>query len=315
MSAEDMVNKRNADPEENLSSDPSELRAEVRLLREENQRLREAYAHSRRASYKRTARGLFAIGSAAVGGAILFPAVRQVLLALAAIGIFGAVLTYYLTPESFIAASVGERVYAALAQTADKLIDELGLATNQIYVPTEGPIPARLFIPQHDDDELPEPDALTDVLVVGENGTRGVSLLPTGGYLFREFEQTLTEPFGATPEAAVRQLTDALIENFELARGVDVDKNLEGTTQRVTVRVSGSTYGETERLDNPIASLLGVGLATAVESAVTVETVSDDDELLITCRWRIEETTTSITEDEENPEDENGTAVAESYEE
>lgn len=276
-----------SEPESDENSvDHSELRAEVEILREENTQLREAYAHSRRTNYRRTAMGLFAVGSIAIGGAALFPAVRQILLALGSIGIFGSLLTYYLTPEKFVAATVGEQIYTAFAQTTENLTSELGLAQTQIYVPTDGPIPARLFVPQREDDDLPEPDELTNVLVVGTNETRGVSLLPTGSYLFREFEQTLTEPFGDTPERAIQQLTDAVVEDFELARNIEIDSDRDATPSRITARISGSSFEQSERLDNPIASLLGVGLAVAVETAVTVDTVSDGDELLVTLQWQ-----------------------------
>ncbi len=266
---------------------PDELRAEMRVLREENRRLREAYAHSRRTSYRRTALGLLLVGGVAGGGASLFPAVRQVLLALAAVGVFGAVLTYFLTPERFVAASVSERVYAAQSQTVADAVDELGLSDARTYVPTDGPTPARLFVPGNEDDPLPDAEALEDVFVVAD-GTRGLSLRPTGGGLFREFRRALAEPFGETPEAAVQQLTDALVEDFEMASGTAVDTDLDGAPRRATVRVFDGAYGRGEGFDDPAASLLAVGLARAVEAPVSVDTATDDDALIVTCRWRAE---------------------------
>lgn len=267
-------------------SDPADLRAEMAVLREENRRLREAYAHSRRTSYRRTALGLLLVGAAAGVGAWLFPSVRQVLVVLAAVGAFGGVLTYYLTPEGFVATSVSERVYAALSESIEGLLDELGLSESRIYVPTDGRTAARLFVPQNEGDALPEAAALDDVLVVGDNGTRGVSLRPTGDTLFREFERALAEPFADAPEVAVEQLADALVENFEIASGTAVDADPDGTPRRVTVRAFGTAYGRAERPDNPVASLLGVGLARAVGAPVSVDTGFDDDALVVTCRWR-----------------------------
>lgn len=277
---------RDGDGDGGRTPDPDELSAEIRVLREENRRLREAYGHSRRTSYRWTALGLLLVGGAAGGGAYLFPAVRQVLLVLAAIGVFGAVLTYFLTPEQFVAASVSERVYAAQSRTIGDAVDELGLSDVRTYVPTDGPTPARLFVPANEGDAPPDAEALDDVFVVDEDGTRGLSLRPTGGGLFREFRRALAEPFGETPEAAVRQLTDALVENFEIASGTAVDTDLDGAPRRVTVRVFDGAYGPGERFDDPAASLLAVGLARAVEAPVSVDTATDDDALIVTCRWR-----------------------------
>lgn len=260
-----------------------DLRAEVELLRDENRALRRAYAHSRRSTYRRTALGLLAVGVVALCGAAFLPDARDVLVSLGAVGAFGAVLTYYLTPEGFIAASVGERVYAALDESARRLVDELGLSTDRVYVPTDGTAPARLYVPRREGGDPPGADALESVLVVDGDGARGVSLVPTGGNLFEEFERALVEPLGETPSAALAQLTDAVVEEFELAAGADAD--LDAAGGRATVRVSDDAYGGADRLDHPVASLLGVGLANALDAPITVESADGGEDLLVTCRW------------------------------
>ncbi|HET7324187.1 MAG TPA: hypothetical protein VFJ06_07640 [Halococcus sp.] len=267
----------------------SDLAAQLEVLTEENQRLREEYARARRTEYQRTALALAFVGVLAGLGGVLFPDTRTVLFALGGTGVFAGVLTYYLTPEQFIAAGVGEGVYAALADTETALAAELGLQDTHIYVPgvEAGSPSVRLFVPQHADYELPESTALDSVFVVTSDETeRGVALHPTGGSLFREFERTLSTELRSEPEALAAQLSDGLIEQFELTRSATPEVDAEDG--QVTVGISGSAYGSVDRFDHPVASFLGVGCAVALDRPVTVEqrTVEGDRaEYLVTCSW------------------------------
>ncbi|MGA9402004.1 hypothetical protein [Haladaptatus sp.] len=58
----------------------------------------------------------------AVGG-LLFPTSRTVLFALVGTGLFGAVLIYFLTPEQFVSAAVGERRTPPMRQSATNWSD------------------------------------------------------------------------------------------------------------------------------------------------------------------------------------------------
>ena len=267
----------------------SDLAAQLEVLTEENQRLREEYARSRRSEYRRTALALAAVGVLAALGGALFPDARTVLFALGGTGVFAGVLTYYLTPEQFIAAGVGEGVYAALADTGTALVTELGLQDARVYVPgVEADSPSvRLFVPQHGDYELPERIALDSVFVVAADETeRGVALHPTGGPLFREFERTLSAELRSDPDALAAQLSDGLVEQFELARSATPEVDAEAG--QVTVGITGSAYGSVDRFDHPIASFLGVGCAAGLDRPVTVEqraVEGDRAEYLVTCSW------------------------------
>ena len=263
--------------------DRATLAAQVDLLREENRRLREEYTRARRSNYRRTALGLALVGAVAAGAGILFPGARTVLFALGATGIFGALLTYYLTPERFIAVSVGEAIYRAFADNGRALADDLGLG-EPVYVPRAVADDVRLYVPQADADgatALPKDDALDPGFVIGDE-TRGLALVPTGDTLFEEFERSLTGPLAERPGTLAEQLADGLIEQFELVDGADVDASRE----RVTVGISGPAYGDVGRFDHPVASFLAGGFARAfdVPTDVTVTEADGRADVSVTVR-------------------------------
>lgn len=277
-----------ADGEDDGGESIAELRTQLEVLTEENEQLRESYIRAKQTQYRRTALGLGLIGLLAAAAGVLLPGARDVLFALGGIGLFGAVLTYYLTPERFVSADVGRDVYAALAGNEAALLEELGLSETRLYVPTEsGDDPVRLFVPQHDAYSIPEDEALRDTIVVTEpDDTRGVAFTPSGGPLFEAFEAARSGPAAETPEAIATQLTDALVEQFELVDSATPE--LDPEESRVTVAIDDTVYGTLARFDHPVASVIGVGLAAGLNTPVTLETTAPDDgksEFLLTYRW------------------------------
>ena len=291
------------DPEDGSSAAP-DLEAQLELFAEENRRLREQSRRLRQSQYRRTALGLGILGLLAGAGAVLFPPVRDVLLALMGIGLFSAVLVYFLTPERFIAASIGESVYGAYARSAEELIADLGLKDSQVYVPV-GSHETRLFIPQHVDYRVPDEDDLDGVLVVPDDEQqRGVSLHPTGGDLFVEFERTLSEDLADEPIELGQQLTDALVEVFELVESASVSptttakdngaSRLPGPDDteadgQFTIAVHGSLYGEGTAIDHPVTSVVACGFARQLDRPVIAEVTrsSDSDvDFYVTIQWR-----------------------------
>lgn len=294
MSAEE-VDDRADDPDEadrtaeSDDRDPAELAAQIDLLVEENRRLRREYTRVRGSQYRRTALGLVGMGLLAVAGAAAFPGTRTVLVALGATGLFAGLLTYYLTPEQFIPARIGEQVYAALAANGSALTADLGLADERVYVPTGDPDdPVRLFVPRHEDYEVPDGDALGDVFVVTDDErARGVSLEPTGQALFAEFERALAGPPSDDPGPLAEQLADGLVEQFELVDRTRVDAAVDDEEDLVTVGVSGSTYGAVDRFDHPVASVLATGLVHGLDAPVAIGVTPGDDraDYLVTATW------------------------------
>lgn len=276
------TNDRDTDTEDEQPDVPT-LEGEIEVLREENRRLREEYARARKSEYRRTAAVLILAGLLSVAGGFLVTSARTVLFALGGTGVFIGVLTYYLTPERMLPATVGRDVYAAMADTQNGIVEELGLRGDRIYVPADDGV--RLFVPQHADYTVPDAGDLADVFVVGEDDrTRGIAVTPTGDTLFERFEETRTGDVGDDPGAVARGLAGALVEQFELLGATEV----EAETDRVTVAVSDSTYGSVGRFDHPVPSLLGSGLARELDRPVSVEVADPDDrpaDALVTCRW------------------------------
>ncbi|MFB1066374.1 hypothetical protein [Natrinema sp. H-ect4] len=291
-------------------TDQLELAARAELLEKENQRLRAEYTRARQSQYHRTAAGLALIGILAVGGGLLFPDGRNVLFALAAVGVFGGVLTYYLTPGTFVAADVSERIYAALAANEAAIADELGLGDTHIYLPGADEFGPRLYVPQQTSDDLPD-DLEGPILTDPDH--RGLALKPTGATLFDEFKRTLTADLVTTPEPLATQLTDGLVEQFELVDSAESDVDL--TASRATIAISDSAFGDVNRFDHPIASFLAVGFAAGLEQPIHLAVTPGDErsDWLVTCRWDTEtseetaatiETEESATNNTENEGDE-----------
>jgi hypothetical protein len=271
------------------SDDPTdeELQARIETLEGEVERLRAELSEARRTSYRRSAIGLLFLGGLSLAGAGAFPGVRTVLLALGGTGVFGALLTYYLTPERFIGASVASGVYAALASNLEATTTELELADDAVYVPVDGDPSVRLYVPDQPPEVAGVPDAATlrNAFVVTADH-RGLSLRPTGGSLYAEFDDTTTVP--ESPGELAAASGEALVEQFELVDAADPDVDEAG---RATLRVTDSAYGPVDCFDHPVASFVATTFAAVLDEPVELEVTDADDATayLVTCRWNLEE--------------------------
>ncbi|WP_435349119.1 hypothetical protein [Haloarchaeobius sp. HRN-SO-5] len=240
----------------------AELAAQVDVLQEENHRLREEYRRATQATYRRTATALFATGLLALAGGAVLPAVREPLVIVGAIGVFAGVLTWYLTPERVLTATVTEGLYDAHADTISALVEELGLRDDRLYVGHDGS--ARLFVPLHATYSVP--DSLDDLFVVTDDESeRGVALAPTGAPLYDEFERA--SPVAESESEDVGALlADGLVEQLELVDSVDA--SVDGSEGRASFDLTGVAIDGLTRPDHPAVSFLGVGLAAAHDGPV-----------------------------------------------
>ena len=276
----------------NQSAEPTteevELSAQVDLLAAENRRLRQLVADSQRSRYRDTAIALFGVGLFCGALGYVTPAASTVLFALGGTGVFGGVLTYFLTPERFISADVGQRVYRATAESIERLCGDLGLSERRIYLATpatEDTTPredtAWLFVPQSTETSVPDPETIDSTFHLNED-QHGISVRPTGNELFSALRTSLTGPLGTTAQDLCGQLSDAVVEDFELARGVEYD--VDPTNGRVSIRITDPLYGSGNQFDHPIVSLFAVGLATGLETPIE-STVTGTEPLAVTLRW------------------------------
>lgn len=245
----------------------SVLETRIELLEEENRRLREEYARAKRVEYRRSAVAFLGVGVAAFALGLVFADARTVLFALGGTGVFAGVLTYYLTPEHVIPASVGQQTFDALAANEADVVAELGLTDRRYYTPVpDADSRTRLFVPQHEDAARPAADALRDVFVTPEDDRgRGVSLRASGDRLFDAYERELATALADDPETLGTQLVDGLANQFELLTGGDADHVADG---RLVVAVDGVEFGRVDTFDHPVVSFLAVGVATQLDTPV-----------------------------------------------
>ncbi|AWB28553.1 hypothetical protein [Halococcoides cellulosivorans] len=212
--------------------------------------------------------GFVAVGVIAAAAAAAVPANRSVLIALAGTAWLGALLTRLVVRTPGHPALVAESVHAAHASTIDRLAMELDLAGPAVYVPTGTDV--RLYVARTDG---PLPDDVSDALVT-DAGARGLSVAPVGAALLAR----LDDPRSAeSTDERIRRLTEAIVDRFELAGGIDVDRDGEC----VTVTVTDASIEDLGRRDHPIGSVLAVGLAEHLDRPVRVRVEGDR----VICSW------------------------------
>ncbi|KAA9397839.1 hypothetical protein Har1130_06880 [Haloarcula sp. CBA1130] len=267
--------------------DRQTLEAELEVVREENRRLRESYAHAKRATFRRTATGFFAVGGLSLIASFVFPTLQTIFIAFGGTGVFAGIVTFYLTPERFVSASVSDTVFDTLADVEQHLIRELELQTEAVYVPTTArpETNACLFVPQHVEYAVPDPEQLGDLFVTsGTEAEQGISLCPTGDRLYAEFAETMSGKFGSDPDAIATQLAAALSEQFELVDDTTIET--DGENRTASIAIDNPAFGDIHQLDHPIVSLLAVGFATGLGRPVTVDTRDDERfSAVVTVSW------------------------------
>ena len=269
---------------------------QVELLSDHTDRLRARLRAEREQRDRRAAVAFAGVSVLAAAAGVLLPRGRTALFVIAAVGGVVAIYLAYLGREPVVDPTVDDGVYSATVANASSLIDELGLEGPQVYVPLgdvqppESPsVPVRLFVPDHPDYDFPDPERLaTSHLVTEGPRTRGVSFVPTGGALVERLRSERPDALDGAPLDVARAIGTALVDDFELIGGVNVENAPEGS--RVTADVDGSVLGPVDRVDHPVASTVASGLAVALDTPVVVETGSDTGrgDSLVVCRLETE---------------------------
>jgi len=227
--------------------------------------------------------GLALVGVGAALGAVVFPDGREVLFALAAVGLFGGVLTYYLTPGTFVAADVGERIYAAMAANEPLSPVSSASATTASTSRPVSPSMRACTSPAINRRVARTRRARRAV----PDRSRSPRTLPRADRrdAVRGFERALTAELATAPAPLATQLADGLVEQFELAASADPDVDVQ--SGRVTVAITASAFGAVDRFDHPIASFLAVGFVTGLDRPIRLEVTPGDErsDWLVTCRW------------------------------
>lgn len=290
------------------------LQAQLRTLEAENNRLRTAYAAAQRSRYRRTAIALCLIGVFSGGVGLVVPTAQRVLLAIGATGVFAGVMTYYLSPTEFVAATIGDRLVEANVATLNAFVQTLGLSGTLVYVPTTD-TPNRTdvitFLPQATAYIIPS--NLTPGIVPGADASeQGIATVPVGGLLLDEFTRALTGEMAREPAALGEQLGEAITDQFELAATVDTEVALTSETTvsnetndanestgsdataaptesesvsetatdpvpagRLTVVGTEPVFATAHAYDHPIGSFVASGIAVALDRPVELQVDED----------------------------------------
>lgn len=243
---------------------------------------------------KRMAIALAALGVVAAIGGVIFSGQRGLLFAFAATGLFGGLLAYRFVDGRFLSATVSEHIYAAAAANETAIANERGGRGDHVYVPDENSESAKLVVPRRsavDRSENPVVDRSEDP--IAERPTEGdfveLVLEPLGAGLFEEFTDVLIADLASTPGPLTTQLTDGLVDHFELCRVANTE--IAPRDGRVTLTITDSALGPVDRFDHPIASFLAVGFAVGLDRPVALTVAGGDDrnEWVVTCRWATSE--------------------------
>ncbi|WP_254279910.1 hypothetical protein [Haloarcula marina] len=214
---------------------------------------------------KRNSAAVFAlVGVGLVAAAVAVPAFETILFVWGGTALFVALLLRFVTTGATVRATAATDVYATFAGNARRLAG----TGPQRYVPDGDAV--SLVVGEADGQTTFAP-------VVGEADGQ-TTFAPVGERLTAAVPGPATD---AAPGDRLAVLVDALVNDLEL---------VESATARTTesgaeVTVTDSYVGTAELFDHPVASVLGVGLARALDAPVTVESTAEGDRLVVTCRW------------------------------
>ncbi len=239
------------------------------------------------ARYRNVAAIFVTVGLLAGVGAVIVPDARTVLTALMGTGLFVAALIYVIAPVRVVPAATVERLYRPSADDRSAFVSELGLSDERVYVPgsttDDTRRSVRLFVPRSSTVESPPPERLQTTFVGDIHEPLGLAFRPLGNPLYKVFVSAVTAEPPDEPIAIAEQLSEAIVELFELADSATVHSAGEGYVRVVVVPV----VDRPDRFDHPVSSLFGVALAETTGRPVSLDVDElDEGEYAIACRWR-----------------------------
>lgn len=288
--------RHDGDDEERSEIDVA--RAERRKVEAENERLRRQWATNvGQTRHDRISLGfaLLGVGAGALG--LVLPGSREVLFAIAAIGLASGLLIRYLNTEKLIPVRVSEELTEPLLTNEAAVANQLDLSDKQVYLPTEAGV--RLVVPET---RSYDPEALIDAIddeherfgtdrpFVFSDSPResALSLRPSAESLLRSFIVQRDGERPESPSRAIASLQEGVTDVLELADSVEAD--FDGL-ERVTYELEGTGFTSTNRFDPPVVSFLGAGMTWALSTPVEADVQSSDGEkLVVTYEWDAETT-------------------------
>ena len=219
---------------------------------------------------------------------------KSVLFALGGTGMFSGLLLYFLSTEPLLPAQVCIDANSALTRNERAFVSELELQDIRIYVPDLA-TPAgersnvRLFVPELTEYVIPS-EVSTETLLVNSRfpNERGVAFYPSGAALFRRFRNISTKKSVASPESLVEGVTEAVTDQFQLARSATGTSDI--TRGRITIEIGGSRLGLVDRFDHPTTSFIAVAFAEVLQKPIRVNSEQSDSSETQTLSFEFVET-------------------------
>jgi hypothetical protein len=204
----------------------------------------------------------------------LFHSLRSLFLALAGTALFTVFLLTYLPEKAYVPKFVDEQISLATAKNLESLKSQYDLQEFGVYFPlavdAEGRCqPVKLFIPKQRNYKLPTRD-LENLLCVNTSSyqDQGLLLTPTGFGLLQETRGTLREGLSQNPMVLLNQLEEIMVEELELVNSLNFV--FDQPNSRVLIDPSVKEWKAINRIDNPVISFLGCGLALGLSRPVEV---------------------------------------------
>lgn len=164
----------------------------------------------------------------------------------------------------------GSCVYDAVHASRGNPVAELELEVNSCIIRSSTEA-LRVFVPQYGEISLPEKSAFRETLVVSERGPeRGMTFSPTGTTLFRGYKRALTETHADGPrEAALRFVLSRMVSR---SSNVSCQPRCPPEVSPVSIELTDPPFSHADRIDHPVASFAGVGLAGATDRRFVLPT-------------------------------------------
>jgi hypothetical protein len=216
-------------------------------------------------------------------------------LALVGLGLtFWGALFFLVQPTRLVQGSLLDATAAASYGTIDQMMSDLKFNGKCWYIP---PYPKHAYLPEHlkglkemivfisaeQDTELPSVGEIASRKFILQN-PRGVNITAPGAGLLDQLENELKlDPTQTDLQTLCETLPQQILENFQLAKEIEMKPEGDSVNLRVTGSVFRSLYLEKRlrsvyTLGCPLVSALACALAKTTGKAVTINTLNYNPE-------------------------------------
>lgn len=208
---------------------------DIESIKRQRDRLKRALASQSRQPARAAAPGIFLLGLAVIAIWLLTnddSTMSMLVFLVGAVLISLAIMLHFLSPARYLRAEVSDGTALSNTLNVDKILSELMIEEQGIYVPASLAGSTKIFLPAAGDGTTQVPMASASVFIAPKSGTKGILLDPPGYGLLLQARQ-----IGAdfTQDGLENEIKDILENGMELARTATVTKD----DDRVRVSMQG----------------------------------------------------------------------------